>query len=384
MTTSFIPPKEIRNLRITPETKTISTIMAEHVDNEDRTNLFVLPDAQRDPSKGWSTLQRQEYIESLRYNLTSDQNWLVNVVSADDRFELLDAGHRLETVKMFDRSQLPALDGRYLKDMSHKEISYWKHKIYINLCIYHDLTDEHKQVLFNRRNQGLSMSDGEQLNSRLFTSPFMNFLKHEVLPMFMEPLSRVTVGMQEREKELFTLFRLINRILQPGPTAKSNKDLVEKALPMCEKAMTKSDWNKKKNHIIECLNALFHAFDHRLSYADRNANDKKKNLYAITELYTVLDWFTSDFKGFEDFVNMDTTPKKLQFKKAIQDFLLAGWKGLSPNDKTEWCEKWSHGADCGKHVDHTLKKTQALYDWLGDNFSNYLDKKSSPKKRFRL
>lgn len=135
---SFIPPKYVRNLRITVQEKTIGTIMAEHVDNEDETNLFVLPDAQRDPTKGWTTLQRQEYIESLRHNLTSDQNWLINL--ADDRYELLDAGHRLETVKMFDRSMLPALDGRYLKEMSKKEISYWKNKITIKLCIYHDLT----------------------------------------------------------------------------------------------------------------------------------------------------------------------------------------------------------------------------------------------------
>lgn len=394
---SFIPPKDIRNLRITVQEKTIGTIMAEHVDNEDETNLFVLPDAQRDPTKGWTTLQRQEYIESLRYNLTSDQNWLVNLMSADDRYELLDAGHRLETVKMFDRSEMPALDGRYLKDMSKKEVSYWKNKITIKLCIYHDLTDEHKQVLFNRRNQGLSMSDGEQINSRLFTSPFMQYLKYELLPIFEEPLGRIQST--DREKEIFTLFRLVNKILNPGPTTKSNKELIEKFLPMCEKEMQKPAWTATKNKIVEFLNSLFHAFDGRHAYVKnkkRNADSQPvtKNLYAITELFTVLKWFTYNFEGLEEFIDMDTTREKLIFKDAIKKFLLVAWKGLDKADKTEWCEQWSHGADAGKNVDHSIKKTAALADWLEANFEQMVSqhqktnntKNATPKKRpsFRL
>jgi hypothetical protein len=398
MPPSFIPPKEFRNLCIHHETKTISTIMAEHVDNEDETNLFVLPDAQRDPTKGWSERQRQEYIESLRCNLTSDQNWLINVVSATDTYELLDAGHRLETVKMFDRSELPTLDGRYLKDMSKKEISYWKHKIGIKLCFYHDLTAEHKQVLFNRRNQGLSMCDGEQLNSRLFTSSFMKYLKHEVLPRYETSLSRVASNANEREKELFTLFRLVNRILNPGTTAKSNKDLVEKALPECEKIMQSPEWRTKKKNEVACLlDSLFHAFDGRLEYVSedvkkRSAEGKKdlkdKSLYSITELYTVLDWFITDFESLSQFVAMDTTAQKLVFKSAINEFLLIGWKGLKVDDKTEWCDRWSHGAECGRNVDHSIKKTGAFYEWLDLNFSRMVQnrKSATPKKRsfFRL
>lgn len=394
---SFIPPKEFQNPRITHSEKTISSIMSEHVDNEDDTNLFVLPDAQRDPTKGWSERQRQEYIESLRCNLTSDQNWLINVVSATDTYELLDAGHRLETVKMFDRSQLPTLDGRYLKDMSKKEVSYWKHKITIRLCFYYDLTDEQKQILFSRRNQGLTMCDGEQLNSRLFTSTFMNYLKHDVLPRYIEPLSRVASTAAEREKELFTLFRLVNRILNPGTTAKSNKDLVEKALPECEKIIASPDWKNKKNEVTTLLNALFNAFDARLQYvkdaikkrtADGKKDLKDKTLYSITELYTVLEWFISDFKSLAEFVRMDTTPQKIIFKGAVREFLLMGWKGLRPEDKTEWCDEWSHGADCGRNVDHTIKKTAAFEHWLELNFPNFVQKHQktnvTPKKRFAL
>lgn len=390
-TPSFIPPKEFRNPNVTHSTKTIATIMAEHVDNEDETNLFVLPDAQRDPTKGWTTLQRQEYIESLRWHLTSDQNWLINVMTSTDTFELLDAGHRLETIKMFDRSELPCLDGRYLKDMSKKEISYWKHKISINLCFYHDLSKEHKQVLFNRRNQGLMMCDGEQLNSRLFTSSFMKYLKYDLLPRYTTPLVRVSSTANEREKELFTLFRLVNRILNPGTTAKSNKDLVEKALPECEKIMESSAWNKQKNNVVSLLDALFHAFDGRVEYVDEDSkkrsadgkkNLKEKSLYSITELYTVLEWFTTDFEALSEFVRADTTPQKLVFKKAVREFLLVGWKGLKLEDKSLWCEKWSHGADCGRNVDHSIKKTSAFHEWLDQNFSRLL----TPKKRqlFRL
>jgi len=372
--------------------------MAEHVDNEDETNLFVLPDAQRDPTKGWSERQRQEYIESLRCNLTSDQNWLINVVSATDTYELLDAGHRLETVKMFDRSEIPALDGRYLKDMSKKEVSYWKHKIGIKLCFYHDLTAEHKQVLFNRRNQGLSMCDGEQLNSRLFTSTFMKYLKHDVLPRYQTPLARVSSGSNEREKELFTLFRLVNRILNPGTTAKSNKELVEKALPECERIIELPSWKtNKKNDVITFLDTLFDMFEGRLHYnmevmKKRSSEGKKdikdKTLYSITELYTVLEWLMNDFKPLSEFLNMDTTAHKTIFKRAVKEFLLIGWKGLNTEDKTVWCEKWSHGTDCGRNVDHSIKKTGAFYEWLDENFSrliqNHVDKgrkNLTPKKR---
>ena len=380
---SFIPVKEFRNLRIDHGSKTIATIMAEHVDNEEQENLFILPDAQRDPTKGWSTLQRQEYIESLRFKLTADQNWLINVDSATDTYELLDAGHRLETVKMFDRSELPAMDGRYLKDMTKKEISYWRHKISINLCFYYDLTAEHRQILFNRRNQGLTMCDGEQLNSRLFTSPFVKYLKYELLPMFHAPLTRVASTVNEREKEFFTLFRLVNRILNPGTTAKSNKDILEKALPECERLMLSSEWQtKKKNDIIKFLNALFHAFDRRLEYvntdikkrsADGRKELKEKNLYSITELYVVLDWFMNEFEKFQEFVSLDLTTQKLIFKSAIQEFMLIGWKGLSPEDKTIWRDTWSHGADCGRNVDHSVKKTAALLEWLDLNFSRMVD-----------
>jgi len=383
---SFIPPKDIRNLRITVQEKTVASIMAEHVDNEDETNLFVLPDAQRDPTKGWSLLQRQEYIESLRYNLTSDQNWLINLVSASDKYELLDAGHRLETVKMFDRDEMPALDGRYLKDMSKKEVSYWKHKIHIKLCIYHDLTDEHKQVLFNRRNQGLSMSDGEHVNSQIFTSPFMGYLKYDLLPKFEAPLSRIQSA--DREKEIFTLFRLVNRILNPGPTKKSNKDLVANFLPLCEKEMQSTTWKSTSNKIVNYLTAVFHVFEGRKIYVDKQKKkSNNKNLYAITELFTVLGWFMYDFEGLEEFINLDTTPQKMVFKQGVQEFLLIAWKGLDKDDKTDWCEKWSHGADAGKNVDHSIKKTAALYDWFEENFDQVLinhrkqSRNITPKKR---
>jgi len=397
---SFIPPKDIRNLRITPQEKTISSIMAEHVDNEDETNLFVLPDAQRDPTKGWTTVQRQEYIESLRYNLTSDQNWLINLVSATDTYEMLDAGHRLETVKMFDRSTLPALDGRFLKDMTKKEVSYWRNKITIKLCIYHDLTDEHKQVLFNRRNQGLSMSDGEHVNSQIFTSPFMQYLKYNLLPRFDEPLARIQST--DREKEIFTLFRLVNRILNPGPAKKSNKDLISTFLPLCEKELKSTGWTKTHNKIVSYLTQLFRLFDGRRTYVENMAVNKKrtaagapinaKNLYAITELLTVLKWLMYEFEGLEEFINLDTTPQKLVFKEGVQKFLLCAWKGLDKADKTDWCEKWSHGTDAGRNVDHTIKKTAALYDWLECNFDEMLTtfrkstKHATPKKRmsFRL
>ncbi|AUT19139.1 hypothetical protein DSLPV1_168 [Dishui lake phycodnavirus 1] len=396
---SFIPSRELRDLRFSHSKKTISTIMSEHVDNVDKENLFILPDAQRDPTKGWSTQQRQEYIESLRFKLTEDQNWLLNVVTSasTDVYELLDAGHRLETVKMFDRSELPALDGRYLKDMSKKEISYWKNQVSINLCFYYDLTDEHKQILFNRRNQGLTMCDGEQLNSRLFTSPFVKYLKYELLPLFEISLTRVTSTANEREKEFFTLFRLVTRILNPGTTPKSNKDIIEKSLPECEKLMTQPYWNSKKTEIEKFLHALFDAFDRRVKYtadqctkrsADGRRELKEKNLYQITELYVVLDWFMSNFEFVQNFVNADPTTHKEIFKSAVQEFLLIGWKGLESSDKTLWCEKWSHGADCGRNVDHSVKKSAAFKEWLTENFESFLktNHKSTvaPKKRLSL
>ena len=155
--------------------------------------------------------------------------------------------------------------------------------------------------------------------------------------------------------------------------------------------MLSPEWQtKKKNDIIKFLNSLFHAFDHRLEYvntdikkrsADGRKELKEKNLYSITELYVVLDWFMNEFENFQEFMSLDLTMQKLIFKSAIQEFLLIGWKGLSPEDKTPWCDKWSHGADCGRNVDHSVKKTAALHEWLDLNFSRLVENHVNARRK---